>query len=59
VPESALQKRPGGQSRKANLGKKSMAVFKKTTGRKPMSAAMRKRLSAMMKARWAARKKAA
>jgi hypothetical protein len=33
-------------------------VFKKTTGRKPMSAAMKKRLSAMMKARWAATKKA-
>src|SRR5690242_1993841 len=34
--------------------KKSAAVSKKSTGRKPMSAAMRKKLSAMMKARWAA-----
>jgi len=37
--------------------KKRTAVSKKTTGRKPMSAAMRKKLSAMMKARWAAKKK--
>jgi hypothetical protein len=36
--------------------KKVTAVSKKTTGRKPMSAAMRKKLSAMMKARWAAKK---
>jgi hypothetical protein len=32
-------------------------VFKKSTGRKPMRAAMKKKLSAMMKARWAERKK--
>jgi hypothetical protein len=36
---------------------KVIPVFKKTTGRKPMSAAMRKKLSEMMKARWAAKKK--
>jgi hypothetical protein len=36
--------------------KKAMPASKKTTGRKPMSAAMRKKLSAMMKARWAERK---
>ncbi len=33
-----------------------MTVSKESTARKPMSAAMRKKLSAMMKARWAARK---
>jgi hypothetical protein len=37
--------------------KKDTAVSKKTTGRKPMSAAMRSKLSALMKARWAAKKK--
>jgi hypothetical protein len=37
--------------------KKVAPVLKKSTGRKPMSAAMRKKLSAMMKARWAAAKK--
>jgi hypothetical protein len=37
--------------------KKATTVSKKSTGRKPMSAAMRKKLSAMMKARWAERKK--
>ena len=38
--------------------KKATPASKKTTGRKPMSAAMRKKLSVMMKARWAERKKA-
>jgi hypothetical protein len=45
---------------KGKLGpKKTVAVSKKATGRRPMSAAKRKKLSAMMKARWAARKRAA
>ena len=39
--------------------KKAAPVSKKSTGRRPMSQAMRKKLSAMMKARWAERKKVA
>ena len=39
--------------------KKAMPVSKKATGRKPMSVAMRKKLSVMMKARWAQRNSAA
>ena len=36
--------------------KKATTVSKKFTARKPMSAAMRKRLSQLMKARWTSRK---
>jgi len=39
--------------------KQVKAASKKSTGRKPMSPAMKKKLSAMMKARWAQRKKVA
>jgi hypothetical protein len=39
--------------------KQAKAMPKKTTVRRPMSAAAKKKLSALMKARWAARKKAA
>jgi hypothetical protein len=35
---------------------KAKPASKKATARKPMSAAMRKKLSALMKARWAQRK---
>ena len=38
---------------------KGKPVQKKTIGRKPMSPAKRKELSAMMKTRWAAGKRAA
>ena len=53
------RKEAGWAKRKGKSGPKKAAVSKKSTGRKPMSAAMRKKLSAMMKARWAERKKAA
>jgi hypothetical protein len=39
--------------------KRATPVSKKSSARKPMSAAMRKKLSALMKARWAERKKTA
>jgi hypothetical protein len=38
--------------------KKVAPVSKKSAGRKPMSAAAKKRLSELMKARWAQKKKA-
>jgi hypothetical protein len=39
--------------------KAAKSVSRKSTARKPMSPAMRKKLSAMMKERWAQRKKSA
>jgi hypothetical protein len=39
--------------------KKAATPAKKSIGRHPMSPAMKKKLSALMKARWAKRKKAA